>query len=146
MFLLPAFPYPQRPVPPIWPVRARRHVIERLDCSIEVERLPLRYWGGDLKPLIRRLAPHLRQIIEVQGETRRETSVFAPGMLKEASRAPEPVEAEQDTPVRNSEPPVVPQRSDKPKAKAPVKRRSPSAQKTKGPKLPPKAKPVQAAE
>jgi hypothetical protein len=62
-FLLPAFPYPRRPLPPVWRYRPPAHRIEHVDCRQAAPSLPLRWWDGSHGPLIRQLRPELRLLL-----------------------------------------------------------------------------------
>ena len=77
-----AFPMPSRPLPPLWPRRPREHVIRTVKSRSAVPRLPLRYWGGDVKALERRLAPELQALLSAPAQ--------ASGAVSVARAAPTP--------------------------------------------------------
>lgn len=63
-FVLAAFPFPRRPLPPVLHWMPPKHHIRPVTCRIDVPRLPLRFWDGNLPSLTQRLRPELRAILE----------------------------------------------------------------------------------
>lgn len=64
LYILPAFPFPRRPMRPLLLWQPRPHRIERADCHLTVPRLPLRYWDGEMAALTSALKPELQALME----------------------------------------------------------------------------------
>lgn len=68
-FLLSAFPFPQRPLPPLRRWDPPKHRIQRVACYLAVPRLPLRYWDGNTAKLSARLPERLQALLQQMERT-----------------------------------------------------------------------------
>ena len=117
LFILPAFPFPRRPLPPLWVWIPPKHRIERVMARITVPKHPLRYWDGDHAALARRLRPELQALLTPQPD-------LLPSPALELSVAPqEIVGAGEETPER----PAVQREPAKKVVARPGAKRRPSA-------------------
>ena len=130
-YILPAFPFPRRPMPPLWMWMPPKHRIERVNAHISVPKMPLRYWDGDLSALAERLRPELRDLLEAPPVP---ASLPGPDKRPEVALAPQGASGAGEAAPEPTSPSEAPQKA----GKAPPRRARPSA-----PPLPPL---VQAAE